>query len=143
MKDNPNMKHHECRMNGGDLIDEFKPGTPKYKDKTITVLPDGSAFFVAGFPLPKDHWIYKKEDDSPAPFRCGIGEKVVLDLTREQFADHIRAATQYAIRASTMNGKDDVFDPDAMIQNMVVGMLGYHMDDGKSHIFTERGEEEK
>ena len=44
-------------------------------------------------------------------------------------ADRIRSAAQWAIRASTMCGKDEDFDPDAMVQNMVVAMLGYHTPD--------------
>lgn len=27
-------------------------------DDTVTILPDGSAFFTASLPLPKDHWLY-------------------------------------------------------------------------------------
>jgi hypothetical protein len=51
-------------------------------------------------------------------------------LPRELMADMIRIAGRYAIRASTMKGADMDFDPDAMLQNLVVGMLGYWTDDG-------------
>ena len=33
-----------------------------------------------------------------------------------------------------MSGLDDDFDPDALVQNMVVGMLGYWTYDGFSHL---------
>lgn len=92
----------------------------------VTVLPDGSAFFTASFPLPRDHWLYAQErSEPPMPWRVGLGAK------RNELADQVRAAARYAIRASTMNGRDPDFDPDALVQNMVVGLLGYWTDDGK------------
>lgn len=97
-----------------------------------TILPDGSAFDVMSLPLPKDHWIYATDADGfheppPMPFRMGYA-----DPRREQFNEMVRAAARYAIKASTMNGQDSDFDPDAMVQNFVVGMLGYHTPDGLS-----------
>lgn len=94
-------------------------------------LPDGSGFMTASFPLRKDHWIYETDKDGfglppPMPFRMGDGEQ------RRAWADKIRAAGRYAVRASTMNGKTEDFDPDAMLQNFVVGMLGYFTADGSS-----------
>lgn len=93
----------------------------------VTRLPDGSAFCTASFPLPKDHWIYREHPDGespPMPFRRGKGK------IRDRLATKIRLASRYAIRASTMHGKEMDFDPDAMVQNMVVGMLGYWTDTG-------------
>jgi len=97
----------------------------------VTILPDGSAFAVLSFPLPKDHWLYKATDDGftappPMPWRMGSGDE------RNAVADKIRAAARYAIQASTMRGQDEDFDPDAMVQNFVVGMLGYWTPDGLS-----------
>ncbi len=31
---------------------------------------------------------------------------------------------------ATMKGKEQDFDPDALIQNLIVGMLGYHTPTG-------------
>ena len=95
-------------------------------------LPDGSGFMTADFPLPKGHWIYEVEPDGfgappPMPFRMGAS-----DPRRQQFKDMVRAAAKYAVKASTRNGKDADFDPDALVQNMIVGMLGYHTADGLS-----------
>jgi len=96
-------------------------------DDGVVRLPDGSAFFVAAYPLPKTHWIYAEgHNEPPMPMRIGVGSK------RNELADQIRAAARYAIRASTMNGKEMDFDPDAMVQNMVVGLLGYWTDTGRS-----------
>lgn len=101
---------------------------------TITsagLLPDGSGFAVMSMPLPKKHWIYKEEGAPylapPMPFRMGTS-----DPRRQQFNDMVRAAARYAVKAATMNGEAMDFDPDAMVQNFVVGMLGYHTADGLS-----------
>lgn len=94
------------------------------------VLEDGHAFMTASFPLPKDHWLYKVEADGfaappPMPFRMGTD-----DPRRQEFNKKIQAAARYAVKAATRNGKDEDFDPDAMVQNMITGMLGYHTPDG-------------
>jgi hypothetical protein len=88
-------------------------------------LPDGSGAFVGSFPLPKNHWLFTEgHNEPPMPMRIGVGPK------RDELAKQIRAAAQFAIRASTMNGKETDFDPDAMVQNMVLGLLGYWTEDG-------------
>jgi len=78
-------------------------------------LPDGSGFAVASFPLPKDHWLYADHDNEPP-----IPESEWNPAAREMI---IRAA-RYAVRCATRNGRDMDFDPDALVQCMVVGMLG-------------------
>ncbi len=96
----------------------------------ITVLPDGSAFCTASFPLPKDHWLYAETDEyepPPMPFRRGTD-----DSERKDWEAKVRAAGRYAVRSATMNGKEKDFDPDALVQNLVVAMLGYHTPDGLS-----------
>jgi hypothetical protein len=118
--------------------------------KEMGRLPDGSGFAIMSMPLPEDHWITQPGYNvSPMPFRMGTKDRVVITrwhwwnrfvwrtvpkpvLDRQQMADRIRAAGRYAIRASTMNGKDMDFDPDAMLQNLVNGMLGYWTADGLS-----------
>ena len=62
------------------------------------------------------------------PFRMGTA-----DPRRQDFNELVRAAAKYAIRSATMNGQENDFDPDAMVQNFVVAMLGYHTPDGLSH----------
>lgn len=92
------------------------------------VLPDGSAFCTGSFPLPKDHWLYADSDGFEAPpMPMRMGE---TDPRRRWFEDAVASAARYAVRASTMNGKDNDFDPDAIVQNMIVGLLGYHTEDG-------------
>jgi hypothetical protein len=102
-------------------IAPLSPGGPGVR------LPDGSGAFVASWPLPKDHWLYAKgHNEPPMPMRKGNGP------FRDQTALNIRDAARYAIRASTMKGKEMDFDPDALVQNMVIGMLGYWTEDGRS-----------
>lgn len=113
-------------------------------------LPDGSGFAIMSMPLKKDHWIYKKADDGfnvpPMPFRMGGEHHAVLSITpclgfpydrhlsmtKKEFADKVREAGRYAVKCATMDGKEMDFDPDALIQNLIVGMLGYHTDTGLS-----------
>lgn len=89
----------------------------------VTVLPDGSAFFVASFPLPKDHWLYAPQcaewdserdtsADTPRP---------ILDSSQRAA---VIAAIRYAIRGATMNGKEMDFDPDALALNAVYALCG-------------------
>lgn len=99
--------------------------------KEVGELPDGSGFATASFPLPKDHWLYVDNgfEAPPMPFRMGTDDPRYRD-----FQAKVKAAARYAVRAATMKGKDDDFDPDALVQNMLVGMFGYHTPDGLSHL---------
>lgn len=91
-------------------------------------LPDGSGFAIMSMPLPRDHWSVVNPDapnEPPMPLRMGTD-----DPQREILRADIIAAGRYAFRASTMNGKDTDLDPDALIQNLVVGLLGYYTPNG-------------
>jgi len=91
-------------------------------------LPDGSSFCTASFPLPKNHWLtVEGHNEPPMPFRMGTDNP-----DRKEWEKKIREAARYAIRASTMNGQDDDYDPDAMERNFMIGMLGYCTPDGLS-----------
>jgi hypothetical protein len=99
-------------------------------------------------PYPKDHWIYQKHHVPPMDLRMGEGDLLHLTIlsdipniaprgmmviNKKQAAGLINAAGRYAIRASTMNGREIDFDPDAMLQNLVVAFLGYWTHDGLDH----------
>lgn len=91
----------------------------------ITKLPDGSAFTVAELSLPLNHWLYSQENNiPPMPYKMGV-----VDPRRSEMVQNIRKATKYALRVSTMNGQTD-YDPDAVVQNMVIAMVGYFTLDG-------------
>lgn len=93
-------------------------------------LPDGSGFALVTYPLPSDHWMTKSGDeDPPTPYLIGTDSPL-----RKLTTTSITRAARYAVRSATNNGKITDFDPDAMVQAFVVGMLGYHTSDGKSHL---------
>lgn len=113
--------------------------------KTLGRLPDGSGFATASFPAAKDHWsVVDGYNVPPMVLRCGTDEgftpsalchlnKLPEIIRRDDLVKIIREAGKYAVRASTMNGKEMDFDPDAMLQNLVVGFLGYWTNDGLSN----------
>lgn len=91
----------------------------------VTILPDGSAFALGSFPLPADHWLYESKDERftcvgapPAPLRLGNGP------LRDAMAAMLWEAGKYAVRAATRCGTELDFDPDALVMNLVVGLLG-------------------
>lgn len=88
-------------------------------------LPDGSAVSVVSMPLPKDHWIYAEGPNvPPMPFKMGVGAE------RSLLQSKVREAAKYAIRCVTSNGTKEDSDPDALIQQLIVGIFGYHTTDG-------------
>jgi hypothetical protein len=91
-------------------------------DNTVTVLPDGSAFATASWPLPKDHWLYapRSEWDSG---RDEYAECPLPILTQAQ-RQAVIAAARYAIRGATMCGQDEDFDPDALVLNLCYALCG-------------------
>ena len=86
-----------------------------------TALPDGSAFAVYSYPLPKGHWLY-----APREYEQGAEEPkeraapILTHAAREQVISAIR----YAVRAATDCGKETDFDPDALVQNAVYALCG-------------------
>jgi hypothetical protein len=95
------------------------------------ILPDGSGFATMSMPLPKDHWSLLDDGEfEPPPMSFPMGTD---NPDRRLWVERIRAAAKYAYRASTLNGKEPDLDPDALIQNLIVGMLGYWTPDGLSN----------
>lgn len=88
---------------------------------------------MASFELPKDHWVYESSQRPPMTMRTGTSHP-----RRKELEQRIREAVKYAYRSATMSGRDFDIDPDALLQNAVVGFLGYHTPDG----LTQMGEEE-
>lgn len=88
----------------------------------MSVLPDGSAFATASWPLPKDHWLYaplaawdSQRDESA---ECPL--PILTNAQREA----VTAAARYAIRGATMRGQEKDFDPDALVQNLCYALCG-------------------
>lgn len=90
---------------------------------TNPVLPDGSSFFTASFPLPTDHWLYAPLCAQWDHDRDCTADRPHPILTHHQ-RDAVIAGVRYAIRAATMNGAEKDFDPDALVQNAVVALCG-------------------
>ena len=87
----------------------------------VTVLPDGSAFAVYSYPLPKDHWLYaSREYEQGAEEPKELAAPILTHAAREQVVSAIR----YAVRAATDCGKETNFDPDALVQNAVYALCG-------------------
>lgn len=89
-------------------------------DDTVHVLPDGSAFMTASFPLPKTHWLYERD---PEGF---IGDPPETGGLRE--------ATKWAVRATTDCGNILDFDPDAMVQNVEYAMRRQQPESARARI---------
>jgi hypothetical protein len=112
-----------------DIIKELARSTDG-KINECFALPDGSGFATMSMPLPKDHWLLVEGyNEPPMPMKLGTDSPA-----REVFRKMLIDAGRYAVRASTMNGKEEDFDPDAMVGNFVIGMLGYYTHDGLSHV---------
>lgn len=89
----------------------------------ITKLPDGSAFCLGSFPLPKDHWLYAPncaEWDAERDTSADTPLPIIDNAMREQ----VKAAIQWAVRGATMNGKEIDFDPDALVLNAAYALCG-------------------
>lgn len=111
---------------GVPLLDELARSVGGTITEVHGPLSDGSGFAMMSMPLPKDHWLTRPGENIP-PMKIRIGTEDVsrLNMTRNEWAETIKSAARYAIRASTLNGTEMDFDPDAMLQNMVVGLIGY------------------
>lgn len=87
----------------------------------VTVLPDGSAFAVYSYPLPKGHWLSApREYEQGAEEPKELAAPILTHAAREQVVSAIR----YAVRAATDCGKETDFDPDALVQNAVYALCG-------------------
>ena len=94
---------------------------PEPEQEAVTVLPDGSAFAVMSYPLPKDHWLYQERQYNDGEYEpVELGKPV---LTHEM-RDAVVSAVRYAIRGATNCGKEVDFDPDALVQNAVYALCG-------------------
>ena len=90
---------------------------------SVNVLPDGSAFTTASFPLPKDHWLYAPRCENWDEVRDTRADTPMPILTHE-LAEHVTIAIRYAIRAATANGTEMDFDPDALVQYARFALCG-------------------
>lgn len=87
------------------------------------VLPDGSSFFTASLPLPKDHWLYAPscaEWDSERDTCADTPQPIMSNEHREA----VKTAIRWAVRGATMCGQEQDFDPDALVLNAAYALCG-------------------
>ncbi|WP_116791425.1 hypothetical protein [Achromobacter dolens] len=121
----PDLGEGDCRDIYAAMLNAAPaaPGVSRVEDAQdgVTVLPDGSACALASFPLPATHWLYAEREYAP-----GAEEPKDLPapiLTHAQ-RDAVVASIRYAVRGATMCGKEQDFDPDALVQNAVYALCG-------------------
>lgn len=90
-----------------------------------TVLPDDSAFFTTETPLPKDHWLYSEAGTPPMLLGRGVDDPEI----RAELQEAVRQGVQYSLKVSGLDGSESV-DPDAIVQNAIIGIVGYFTPDG-------------
>lgn len=95
----------------------------------VTILPDGSAFAILEFPLPENHWLFEKGEFEVPPMTMRTGTD---SPKRKELEKAIESAVKYALRVSIESPDEVGFDPDALVRNVVVGMLGYYTPNGLS-----------
>jgi hypothetical protein len=88
-------------------------------------LPDGSGVSIGSLPLPKDHWIYQSDNNREIPL-VNLSLLEIDEAQRSVLEAELREALKYAIRGATFNGRDENFDPDALLQNFRVAVFGYY-----------------
>ena len=82
-------------------------------------LLDGSGFAVGSFPLPKTHWLYAEDElVPPTPIVESYGANAAWWRAR------IVEASRYAVRSATGRGTIVDFDPDALVQAMLLALVG-------------------
>lgn len=112
-----------------DLVQELAHQTGGHIEE-VGILPDASGFAVVSMPLPKDHWLTKEPEAfnvPPMPLCMGKGNPL-----RKPLSAALREVGRYAVRCATDNGKIEDFDPDALVQCLITGMLGYNTPTGLS-----------
>lgn len=94
----------------------------------VTALPDGTGFATLSTPLREDHWLY--ETDALAPGYSGPSPMPMAgnchDPLRLILQDHLQVAARYGVRSATSCGREDDFDPDALVRNVEIGLFGYY-----------------
>lgn len=94
--------------------------------------------------LSRLHWLYAVAEDGsnlppPMGLRCGLSNANDRRY-RDVLARHVANAVRYGLKSATLNGRLRDFDPDALVENTIIGLFGHPTDDG---LETPRSAEEK
>lgn len=117
----------ECRNDNSHF--QVWDGTQWMSIKPFIQLPDGSSFMTTSLSLPEDHWLYQTDESlnvPPPPIRLfeDTNDNEHTPLERKDARLRITKAVQWALKAATMNGTEQNYDPDAVVQNTVYALLG-------------------
>lgn len=83
--------------------------------------------------LPENHWLFSNPEYRTPPMGLRVGQVVPGDSRyRAVLSRHVVNAARYALRDATRNGTSRDIDPDALVQQIVIGLFGYHTDQGLS-----------
>jgi hypothetical protein len=114
------------------MISEMADAVGGTINECVNNLGDGSGFATMSMPLPEDHWLYEKDANGwapPPPYTLLAGKAT---LTRRYLEDQVQPAIRYGVKAATMDGREDDFDPDALVRNALNGLFGLHTATGLS-----------
>ena len=124
LSDNEMRSLLDMAQHHAQLVPNKQPEAPApCGDGGVTVLPDGSAFSTMSFPLPADHWLTApacEQWDSARDESADLPYPILSRMLQSQVVD----AARWAIRAATMRGQCQDFDPDAMVQNITYALCG-------------------
>lgn len=93
-------------------------------------LPDGSGFATMSFPLREDHWLYELDEHGHSPRPPYHLLAPAQSKARQYLEPLMMDAVKYGVKCATMNGREDDFDPDALVGQARNGMFGLHTDTG-------------
>lgn len=102
--------------------------------KEVGIHPDGeSGFATMSMPLPEDHWLYETDEKGfqPRPHYPMLAgnESLARDYLARLIVNH---GGKYGVKAATSNGREDDFDPDALVRNIELGLFGLRTSSGLS-----------
>lgn len=83
--------------------------------------------FTISIPYPADHWSKAPRTDEPPMLLC-MGAN---DPRRAQIEEAIKHATRYALKTAEHHGMRGDFDWDAVVQNVIIGTVGYYTETGR------------
>ena len=106
----------------------------------VGIYPDGeSGSAVMSMPLPDDHWLNKTDDDG----NIGEARPTMLlggdALSREFLTQAIRPGVQHGLRDATRAGREEDFDPDAVVAGTLRGLFGVFTATGRASIAADQG----
>ena len=115
-------ENNQCMVFARETITVLRQAIDQAQQaEPVTVLPDGSAFAMMSWPLPKDHWLYAEREYSDGEYEpVELGKPILTHELRKV----VVSAVRYAIRGATNCGKEVDFDPDALVQNAVYALCG-------------------